>query len=268
MSPFKKFKILKKNSSSVWFCFNIFSSSFFSSSVSCRALEVSAIQDTPNRVIRYSGRSGLEELQIVGLKMKVTDIWNLSNKKRNIFQEDHEMIQLFIEDLIILSPVPAWRLSTQMLLLSASSLMVILSKLSVPPTFLTTHSRKVSGVYSSWYNKLTISKLMTKSPDLEGSKGWLYHIFLLQKLWENILKVEIFWVDSNSWVAGKWLTRDTVDMVSCLVFSFSMVALCSLPSTTKDIWVLIWPWKFDILPMVLPLGHNTANWSEFSWIKV
>ena len=82
ISPFKKFKMLKKNSSSVWFCFNIFSFSFFSCSVSCRALEVSAIQLTPNRVIRYSGTSGLEELQVVKFERKVTESFK-TKRERN-----------------------------------------------------------------------------------------------------------------------------------------------------------------------------------------
>ena len=118
MSPFKKLWILKKNSSNVWFSFKIFSSSFFSSSVSWRALEVSAIQDTPNKGIKYSGTSGLEDLKLS----------NYTNTMKPV--ED--------TDLIILAPPPAWRDSTQILLLSASSLMVIFSTLSAPLTSLDT----------------------------------------------------------------------------------------------------------------------------------
>lgn len=74
-----------------------------------------------------------------------------------------------IDDLMTGGPVPACTLSTQMVLLSASSLMVILSMLSRPPTSLNSQSDVAKKKLDDAKNR--VLKLMTtSSPGLEVSK--------------------------------------------------------------------------------------------------
>ena len=107
--------------------------------------------------------------------------------------------KLFIDDLIILSPAPAWRLSTQMLLLSASSLMVILSKLSAPPTSLNTPQSGSAVKLFFVCQNFVIVRIVSSSFIIFSFQKSSKKIFWISKYFEKILKEELERVEVRHW---------------------------------------------------------------------
>ena len=138
-----------------------------------------------------------------------------------------------IDDLMTGGPVPAWTLSTQMVLLSASSLMVILSMLSRPPTSLTPPVWCCQK--ETWWRKKSCPQTDDNVVSWLGSfKGLTLLYFHITKTLGKIFDVEIVceYNKNNEWLA---------------------IFRCSS-------WSSPWPW-WPCVPLVCPL---TRTISEFS----